>query len=69
MKTVRRGTRECALDLGVDEMALLRYASGAVSTYERQEIQNVLVRNEWAMNYVVRAVKDRRKQAQTRTAA
>lgn len=60
MKGGTRGTRDYALDHGVDETALARYASGAVSTYERQEIQNVLARCDWAREYVVNLVKRKR---------
>lgn len=56
-----RSSRQYALDHGVDEAALARYASGAVTVYERAEIQNVLTVNDWAMNFVVDLVKSRRR--------
>lgn len=55
-----RSRRQYSLDHGVDETALIRYANGAVSTYERQEIQGVLSKCDWARNYVVNLVKNRR---------
>jgi hypothetical protein len=61
MKGGTRGTRSYALDHGVDEAALARYTSGAVTVYERQEITNVISRNEWARSYVVNLVKQRRR--------
>ena len=64
-----RGTRDQALDYGIDETALLQYASGAVSVYERRFIQSVLVRNEWAMKFVVDAIKRRRCRVAARVAA
>ena len=60
MRGGTRSTRSYSLDHGVDETALARYVSGAVSVYERQEIQNVIARNDWAKNYVVDLVKKRR---------
>ena len=56
-----RSQKHYALDHGVDEAALSRYASGAVSVYERQEIQNVLIRCDWARNYVIDLVKNQRR--------
>ena len=57
-----RGTRSYALDHGVDETALIRYANGAVSAYERAEITAVISRNAWAKDFVVQVVKQKRKQ-------
>jgi len=56
-------TRTHALSLGFDETALLRYASGAVSTYERHEITNLVIRCEWARKFIVDHVKSRRRVA------
>ena len=56
----RRASRDYALDYGIDEKALERYASGACSLYERKSIESVLTRCRWAMSYVVALVKDRR---------
>jgi len=55
-----RHTRTYALDFGIDEAALLRYTSGAVSTYERSEIEHIVARCNWALKQVVRSVKRRR---------
>jgi hypothetical protein len=55
-----RGGKSYALDHGVDEVALVRYANGAVSVYERREIQGVISRNEWARNFVIDHVKRQR---------
>ena len=57
-----RGTRAYALDFGIDEQALDDYVAGACSAYERKAVEHVLVRNRWAMNYVVSRVKEKRKQ-------
>lgn len=53
--------RDYSLDLGVDEKALERYASGACSLYEREEIHQVLSKSKWAMNYVTNLVKSQRR--------
>lgn len=55
-----RGSRDYALDRGVDEKALERYATGACSLYEREEIESVIARNKWSLDYVVQYVKSRR---------
>jgi hypothetical protein len=55
-----RSRRQYSLDHGIDETALIRYANGAVSTYERREIEGVLTKCDWARNYVVDLVKNRR---------
>jgi len=55
-----RNSREYALELGVDEEALERYATGAISMYERSEIEPILVKCQWAMNYVARLAKAQR---------
>jgi hypothetical protein len=65
-----RTTRTYALDHGVDEPALLRYASGAVNMYERKEIEHVLIRCEWAQKFVVDHIKStRQKRNRNRVAA
>lgn len=56
-----RSRKQYALDHGVDETALIRYANGAVSVYERREIESVLSRCDWARNFVVDLVKNRRR--------
>ena len=52
--------REWAMDHGVDERALEEYASGACALYEREAIQYVVARCEWAMKKVVEITKARR---------
>ena len=56
-----RGSRTHATDYGVNETALLRYTSGAVSMYERKEIEGIIARNDWARNYNVGHMKHRRR--------
>lgn len=56
-----RDARTYALDFGVDEEALVRYANGAFCDEERQSIQRVIARNKWAMEFVVNHVKRKRK--------
>ena len=56
-----RDARTYALDYGVDEEALIRYANGAFCDEERQTIQGVIARNKWARNFVVNHVKRKRK--------
>lgn len=58
-----RGTRHYAHERGVDEAALIRYANGAVSNYERAEIAAIISRNEWARDFVVQEIKQKRKSA------
>ncbi len=55
-----RSDRTYALDNGVDETALIRYANGAASAYERSEIQNIISRCRWAQQFVVDYVKQKR---------
>ena len=55
-----RGSRDYALNRGVDEKALERYATGACSLYEREEIESVIAKNKWSRDYVVQYVKSRR---------
>jgi hypothetical protein len=57
-------SRAYARDLGLDEPALLRYASGAVSMYERQEIEQLVLRCEWARDFVIDHMKRQRKKDQ-----
>ena len=64
-----RSTRTFALDHGVDEPALLRYASGAVSMYERLEIEAVVRQCDWARQFVVQHVKSTRYKQGNRNAA
>jgi len=54
-------TRGYALDHGVDETALVRYANGAVCDEERRDIEAVVSRNRWSREYVVDLVKSKRK--------
>jgi hypothetical protein len=57
-----RGSRNHALDLGVTQEALFRYADGAVfDEGERQAIEHVVARCEWSRSLVVERVKSRRK--------
>ena len=53
--------REIALDCGVNELALIRYASGAICDVERRHVEHIVSRNEWARGYVVEYVKQRRR--------
>ena len=53
--------RERALDMGVDETALLRYVSGAVSTYERGCISALAASNDWVLQQIVKLTKQKRK--------
>ena len=69
MRGGERGTRSYSLDHGIDETALIRYANGAVSTYERQEIQEIISRCAWAREFVVNIVKQKRKRNQTKRSA
>lgn len=55
-----RSRKHYALDRGVNESALLRYADGAVSVYERVTFETVLLNCDWALNFVVDQVKSRR---------
>ena len=57
-----RGSRDYALDYGVDEEALICYADGAVA--DDGGITGVLVCCEWATKFVVERVKRRRLQKQ-----
>lgn len=57
----RLDSRDYAVDLGLDEPTLLRYANGVVSMYERRCIEHVLVRNSWSRQFVVDLVKSRRR--------
>jgi hypothetical protein len=52
--------RTYALDYGVDDEALVRYTSGAVSDEERVTIEHVIGRCAWAQERVVALVKKRR---------
>lgn len=52
--------KQYSLDHGVDETALIRYANGAVSTYERSEVEAVLTKCDWARDFVVNLVKNKR---------
>lgn len=56
-----RSQKTHALDLGVDEAALIRYANGAVSAYERTEIEHVIANCDWARKIVVNQVKNKRR--------
>jgi len=56
----RGRTETFALDHGVDHEALIRYANGAVSVYERAQINYVLARCERSRRTVVDLVRERR---------
>ena len=56
----QRNSRDYALDHGVDKEALKRYATGAISVYERREIDAIVAKCRWAMDHVVSLVKARR---------
>jgi hypothetical protein len=58
----RSSTKHYATNLGVDEAALIRYANGAVSTYEQKRINRVLAKSEWARRFVIDHVKRQRNQ-------
>lgn len=53
-------TRGSALDHGFNEQALLRYANGAVSDDERKHAEQIVLRNDWSCQFVVRHIKHRR---------
>jgi len=55
-----RATRGYSLDHGVDEEALVRYANGAVSVSEREEIEGVIGRCAWARLTVDKYIKHKR---------
>lgn len=55
-----RATRGYSLDHGVDEEALVRYANGAVSVSEREEIEALIGRCAWARQTVVEYIKHKR---------
>ena len=61
-------TRTYAHDHGIDEQALVNYATGACTVYERREIENVLARCHWALDFVVKWVKQQRKEQQRQAA-
>lgn len=63
-----RDTRDHALELGVDETALIRYADGAVCDGEHRIITGVLAKNRWALSFVADRIKQRRGQPQRRVA-
>ena len=65
----QHATRAFALDHGVDEKTLAKYASGGLSMYERHEIEAVIARCAWAHQIVVNIVKKRRQQQKKRSAA
>jgi hypothetical protein len=54
------GSRPYALDHGVDEQALIRYADGALSVSERDSVAGLLARCSWARKFVVGRVKKHR---------
>ena len=54
------GSRDYALDHGIDEKALEAYASGACSLYEHEEIERLVLKCEWAMTYLTDLIKSRR---------
>lgn len=57
-----RGSKQHALDCGVTQEALIRYADGAVfDDGERAHIESVVSRNEWSRKIVVERVKSKRK--------
>lgn len=65
-----RDSREYALDFGVDETALVRYANGAVCDGgERRAIEHVVSRNRWSREFVVNHVKRKRTNERSRNAA
>ncbi len=62
MRSDPRNTRDYALDFGVDEKALIRYADGAICDEgERRSIERVVSRNRWSQNFIVERVKQKRK--------
>ena len=65
-----RDARGYALDFGVDETALIRYADGAVCDgEERRTIEHVVSRNRWSRDFVVNHVKRKRHNERSRNAA
>ena len=55
-----RASREYALDYGITEQDLDRYAAGSCSTSDRQHIQHVLARCQWAVDHVIKRVREQR---------
>ena len=56
-------SRDFAHYFGINEVALLRYANGAIrDAGERLHVEHVVSRNKWSCDYVVRLVKKKRKQ-------
>ena len=56
-----RNTKDYALDHGVDEAALVRFANGAASVYEHETIQRVVNNCEWARGFITSYIKSRRR--------
>lgn len=57
-----RGCKQHALDHGVTEEALIRYADGAVfDDGERAFLERFISRNDWSRRVVVERVKSKRK--------
>lgn len=70
MQSGSRDARGYALDFGIDETALIRYADGAVCDgEERRAIEHVICRNRWSRDFVVSHVKRKRKLKKSRNAA
>lgn len=59
-----RDTRDHALDFGVDETALIRFADGAVCDEEHRKITGVLAKNNWALSFVSNYLKQKRRRGQ-----
>lgn len=55
-----RNSSTRALDLGVDEEALGLFIAGAFSVERLKEIESLLIRNKWALDYVINRIKERR---------
>lgn len=55
-----RASREYAIELGVDEQVLERFASRACSDYESRLVKEILIKNTWSRTYLVNLIKQRR---------
>ena len=59
----QRHAAEHALNSGVDPESLIRYASGALSVSEREDVESLLSHSSWAMGRVIALVRSRRNPA------
>lgn len=59
-----RDTRDYALNLGIDESALVRYADGAVCDEEHRIITGVLAKNRWSLDFLKSYLDQKRRRGQ-----